>query len=139
MILCLVLLSACEESRCYDYEPDLVNLKLQYRKKLDTGVKMLNTDKDFNRSADSVLNLIIAEFEQVNRQYWHTILKPELKSWNRNKKQKLDSIWLEGEIIFNESGIWPELEQEIWYGISADYNYQKAIELNQIKLEMCSE
>lgn len=131
------MLFSCQNIECYNHEHDLVQLKVEYQKKLDTGVGMLKTDKEFNRSTDSVLNLIIAQFEHVSRRYWHTILKPELKLWNRNRKQKLDSIWSDGEIIFKETGIWPELEQEIWYGTSADYNYQKAIELNQIKLEMC--
>jgi hypothetical protein len=136
---CTFLLSACENLKCYNHEPDLLSLKLEYQKTLDTGIEMLNTDREFSGDTDSVLNLVISEFEKVNRQYWHSILKPELKRFKQEKKQKLDSLWSQGETIFKETGIWPELKQEIWYGTSADYNYQKAIELNRIKLEMCDE
>jgi hypothetical protein len=55
--------------------------------------------------------------------------------------------WKDGHVPLNEcswhvggkSYMASEIAQLQWYGTSSDYNYEKAIELNQIKLEMCNQ
>ena len=106
---------------------------------LDTGVGMLSTEKRFNLQTDSILNLIIFEFEQVDRQYWHVNLKREMNVWESQKQVDLDSLWFQIQNEVNEFGFASEIAQLQWYGTSSDYNYEKAIELNQIKLEMCNQ
>jgi RNAse (barnase) inhibitor barstar len=138
-ILTVLVLAACSRKNCYDYNQDLISIKEANQKMLDTGVGMLSTEKRFNLQTDSILNLIIFEFEQVDRQYWHVNLKREMNVWESQKQVDLDSLWFQIQNEVNEFGFASEIAQLQWYGTSSDYNYEKAIELNQIKLEMCNQ
>jgi RNAse (barnase) inhibitor barstar len=131
-------LAACSRKNCYDHNQDLISIKEANQKMLDTGVGMLSTEKRFNLQTDSILNLIIFEFEQVDRQYWHVNLKKEMSVWESQKQVDLDSLWFQIQNEANEFGFASEIAQLQWYGTSSAYNYEKAIELNQIKLEMCN-
>jgi RNAse (barnase) inhibitor barstar len=138
-ILTVLVLAACSRKNCYDYNQDLISIKEANQKMLNTGVGMLSTEKRFNLQTDSILNLIIFEFEQVDRQYWHVNLKREMNVWESQKQVDLDSLWFQIQNEVNEFGFASEIAQLQWYGTSSDYNYEKAIELNQIKLEMCNQ
>jgi RNAse (barnase) inhibitor barstar len=138
-ILTVLVLAACSRKNCYDHNQDLISIKEANQKMLDTGVGMLSTEKRFNLQTDSILNLIIFEFEQVDRQYWHVNLKKEMSVWESQKQVDLDSLWFQIQNEVNEFGFASEIAQLQWYGTSSDYNYEKAIELNQIKLEMCNQ
>jgi|TARA_B110000967_G_scaffold33921_1_gene32650 RNAse (barnase) inhibitor barstar len=138
-ILTVLVLAACSRKNCYDHNQDLISIKEANQKMLDTGVGMLSTEKRFNLQTDSILNLIIFEFEQVDRQYWHVNLKREMNVWESQKQVDLDSLWFQIQNEVNEFGFASEIAQLQWYGTSSDYNYEKAIELNQIKLEMCNQ
>ena len=138
-ILTVLVLAACSRKNCYNHNQDLISIKEANQKMLDTGVGMLSTEKRFNLQTDSILNLIIFEFEQVDRQYWHVNLKREMNVWESQKQVDLDSLWFQIQNEVNEFGFASEIAQLQWYGTSSDYNYEKAIELNQIKLEMCNQ
>jgi RNAse (barnase) inhibitor barstar len=138
-ILTVLVLAACSRKNCYDHNQDLISIKEANQKMLNTGVGMLSTEKRFNLQTDSILNLIIFEFEQVDRQYWHVNLKREMNVWESQKQVDLDSLWFQIQNEVNEFGFASEIAQLQWYGTSSDYNYEKAIELNQIKLEMCNQ
>ena len=138
-ILTVLVLAACSRKNCYDHNQDLISIKEANQKMLDTGVGMLSTEKRFNLQTDSILNLIIFEFEQVDRQYWHVNLKREMNVWESQKQVDLDSLWFQIQNEVNEFGFASEIAQLQWYGTSSDYNYEKDIDLNTIKLKMCNQ
>jgi hypothetical protein len=132
------LVSACEEDRCYNHESDLVKLRSDAEHNLDTGQQMLETERQFNIDTDSVLNVILLEIELINEDYWNGKLKKDMGDWRLENTNELDSLWSVLLSEIEELGFASEIAELEWYGTSADNNYQKAMELNRIKLEMCN-
>lgn len=137
-LLIVFALGSYDEDNCYNHEKDLVSIKEKYQKELDTGNHILLIEKRFNMETDSVLSLVVSEFEQVDRRYWHTVLKKDTAAWRLKNSLKLDSLLTIIENEVEKLGFASEIAQLEWYSTSSDYNYQKAMELNRIKLEMCN-
>lgn len=139
LILFAALYSSCKKSQCYDHEADLVSIQNVNQKKLDTGIEMLNTARQYNQEVDSVLTLITKEIKELDIRFWDSNLSNDYVQWEERKKIELDSIWMEGQTEFDDNGLWPQIYHEMWFGTSIQLNNEKAIELNRIKLKMCNE
>ncbi len=46
---------------------------------------------------------------------------------------------MKGQSEYDEAGFWPTIYHEMWFGTNIHYNFQKALELNQLKLELCEQ
>ena len=55
----------------------------------------------------------------------------EQKEWLASRKKEFDLEYKKGEKIFNETGIFPQLEEMVAYGVSSDLNYERAVSLSK--------
>jgi len=128
-ILTLILIfSGCTETDKVDFNKDLLKLSTERQKKLDTGIGMLQTERKFLAETDSMLSLIYNK--TLENGIDTKTLKIEQKSFELKRKKVSDSLWLEVDKVFRETGMEPELDKIIAYGIVADLNFVRAMILN---------
>lgn len=127
----ILLFIGCQNQNKTDYEKDLMNLKTEMQKKLDTGEKMMLTDRQFMFDTDSILEIVYTKLLQKSNPEIKKQLIIEQKDWERQKAHIRDSLWKRVDVIFEETGITPQLEREIAYGTIAELNYDRAINLNK--------
>jgi hypothetical protein len=114
-----------------DYEETLNTVKAEYQKKLDTGVQMLKTTKDYNYMTDSLMNLAyIAVLYKTIEDEKNSVIY-EHQDWLTVKEKEFDAEYEKGEKIFKETGIFPQIEEMVAYGVSADLNYERAVLLSK--------
>lgn len=127
----IILFIGCQNQNKTDYEKDLIKLKAEMQKKLDTGEKMMLTDRQFMFDTDSILEIVYNKLLQKSNPEIKEQLIIEQKDWERQKAHIKDSLWKPVDEIFEETGITPQLQREIAYGTIAELNYERAINLNR--------
>jgi hypothetical protein len=131
LVIFLVLFACNKTSQIRNYEPDLKKIKEETQKKLDTGISMLETSRNYNNQTDSILELIVNDYSNLIDEKKKENFKLEQNEWLKKKENLKDSLWNEIDIIFKETGFTPELEHMVAYGEIGDLNYNRAIELNK--------
>jgi PBP1b-binding outer membrane lipoprotein LpoB len=112
-----------------DYEATLNTVKTEYQKKLDTGVQMLKTTKDYNKMVDSLMTLAYTAVLYRTIEDEKTVLIEEHQDWLEVKEKAFNFEYAKGEKIYKETGIFPEIEEMVAFGTSADLNYERAVSL----------
>ncbi|MGB0863241.1 MAG: hypothetical protein ACPG19_03075 [Saprospiraceae bacterium] len=114
-----------------DYTTNLETLKADYQRKLDTGVGMLGTSIEYSAAIDSMVILLYTDLSQITPKNEASDLAKDQKRWFTARENAFQEEWKKGKAIEEETGIFPQLEEMVAYGVAFDVSYKKAIELNE--------
>lgn len=100
----------------------------EFQKKIDLGIQMVQISRKYNYEMDSMLTIVYKKVllkNDLNKNY----IKAEITVYYLNRKVVNDSLWKNAEVIFDETGIYSELEEIVAYGQVGSMDYEKALDL----------
>lgn len=114
-----------------DYISSVKALKAAYQKELDTGVGMLQASIKYHQTTNDMMEVVYKKVLSETADGDKKALEAEQKLWLKNKETAFNNEMKKGEAIYEETGVFPELEKMVAYNEAADYNYNRIIALSE--------